>query len=346
MTKYIGMDAHSSTCTFCVMNEKGQEIDNTTLETNGRLLVKYLRNIEGKKKLTFEECELSHWLYGILNKEVDELMVCNPVANRQYKKAKTDKLDARNLAKLLRGGFLTGVFHDGSQRECFRRLMSGYQDLVEESVRLKNRYKSLFRKSGTRIKGESLYNDESLLDGLEHSDSRFIGRQTYHLLGKMEKSRQDYLKEIMLHSRHFKEIKYLKSIPGIGNIQAAKIVSQVVDPKRFANKYKYFSYCGLVRHQRESGEKSYGSTKIWGNRILKCVYKMAGHATLKGNSGLRKYYDLLRSRGTSHKNAYNAVCRKIAAISLSTWKNNRKYDDNLITQAVETGKTSCEESIR
>ena len=63
MTKHIGLDAHSSTCTFNVTDERGREIDNTTLETNGRLLVKYLRGIGGIKKLTFEECELSNWLY-------------------------------------------------------------------------------------------------------------------------------------------------------------------------------------------------------------------------------------------------------------------------------------------
>src|SRR3989344_3991734 len=116
MKNYIGLDAHSSTCTLSVMNEDGQEIDNTTLETNGRLLVSYLRGIKGVKALTFEECELSHWLFGILRPEVDTLLVCNPIANAEYKKAKTDKLDARKLAKLLRGGFLTPVFHDGSGR--------------------------------------------------------------------------------------------------------------------------------------------------------------------------------------------------------------------------------------
>lgn len=73
MTKYIGLDAHSSTCTFNVTDERGCEIDDVTIETNGRLLVKYLRSIEGVKKLTFEECELSNWLYEILSSEVDEL---------------------------------------------------------------------------------------------------------------------------------------------------------------------------------------------------------------------------------------------------------------------------------
>src|SRR3989337_2426177 len=97
MIKYIGLDAHSSTCTFNVTDERGREVDNTTIESNGRLLVKYLRGIEGVKKLTFEECELSNWLYEILRPEVDELIVCNPVANKDYKKVKTDKMDARNL---------------------------------------------------------------------------------------------------------------------------------------------------------------------------------------------------------------------------------------------------------
>ena len=86
-----------------------------------------------------------------------------------------------------------------------------------------------------------------------------------------------------------------------------------------------------MRHKRISDGKGYGSEKIWGNRILKCVYKMAGHSVLKGNSGLRKYYDYLRSKGISHDNAYNAVCRKIAAISLSVWRKSKKYNDRLIT---------------
>ena len=331
MTKHIGLDAHSSTCTFNVTDERGREIDNTTLETNGRLLVKYLRGIGGIKKLTFEECELSNWLYEILNPEVDELLVCNPVANKDYKKIKTDKMDARNLAKLLRGGFLIPVYHDGSSRERFRSLMSAYQDLVEEAVRLKNRYKSLFRKEGKKIKGETLYNDESFLEGLKRCDFKFIGSQIYHLIEKMEQGRKEYLKEIFKYSKGFKEIKYLKTIPGIGQIQAAKITSQVIDPKRFADKYKYYSYCGLVRHKRISDGKEYGSRRIWGNRILKCVYKMAGLSALKGNSGLRKYYDYLRSKGISHDNAYNAVCRKIAAISLSVWRNSERYNDEIIT---------------
>lgn len=328
--KYIGIDAHSSNCVLSVMKKDGTELDNVSIETNGRLLISYIRSIEGQKKLTFEECELSQWLYEILKDEVDETLVCNPVANRDYKRAKTDKLDARRLANLLRGDFLTPVYHDGSEREQFRGLMSGYQALVEEAVRLKNRYKSLFRKDGQMIKGTAIYNDESLLEGLDRNDLKFVGQRLYSLMVPMEEARQKYVVEIKKTNKRFKEIRYLKTLPGIADIQAAKIVSQVIDPNRFASKYKFYSYCGLARHKRNSAGKDYGSKKIHGNRVLKCVYKMAGKSALNGSSGLRRYYDHLLTKGVSETNAYNAVCRKIAAISLSIMKNNRRYDDHMI----------------
>jgi len=250
MVKYIGMDAHMSTCTFCVTDERGRELDNTTIQTNGRLLVNYVRSVKGEKKLAFEECELSGWLYELLNAEADELIVCNPVENTQYKKKKTDKLDARKLSKLLRGDFLSPVYHDGSQRERFRALMSGYKDLVQENTRLKNRYKSLFRKSGIRIEGESIYNKPTLLAQLDRPDLVFTARHIYEAIQQIERSLEEYKQVIPRSKRHFPELELLTSVPGIGYIQAAHIISQVISPERFRSKYKYFAYCGLVRHKK------------------------------------------------------------------------------------------------
>ena len=334
MKKYIGLDAHSSTCSFCVMEKTGKIVDTAKIVTNGRLLREYVRNVSGEKSITFEECELSSWLYEMFKNEDCKMLVCNPVENRQYKKAKTDKLDARQLADLLRGNFLKPVYHDGSDREKFRDLMSGYQDLIEDSVRIKNRYKSLFRKEGKRFLGEKIYKDASLLEGLKRKDFQFVGKQMYSLMERMESSRQEYIVEIKKYVRKFKEIRVLKTLPGIKDIQAAKIVAQVIEPGRFKNKHKYFSYCGLVRHKQISGDRTYGDKKIWGNRTLKCVYKMAANSALKGDNVFKKYYEHLRRNGTGHKNAKNAVSRKIAAISLILWKKNVKFKEEMVTNGI------------
>ena len=335
MTKYIGLDIHSSTCSFCVLNDAGEILDQRDIVSNGRLLIDYVQSIEGHKKLALEECELSAWGHELFINRVDELIVCDPVKNGTYKRAKTDKLDAKNLAALLRGGFLSSVYHDGSKRQHFRALMSGYQDVVDTGVRMKNRYASLFRKAGMRQSGSAFYGDESLLDDLPRPDQRFVAKSFYGMIGSIEEQRETYLNEIKKMSHGFREIKLLKTIPGIGDIHAARIVSQVVTPERFKSKYKFFSYCGLVRQVQSSGGKDYPGARIHGNRVLKCVYKMAAHSAINGSSALREYYDRLRGQGLSAKAARNAVSRKIAAISLAVWKHGSKYNDAMILESVK-----------
>ena len=338
MKKYIGMDAHSSICVFSVVDEKGTEVNQAKIATNGLLLVEYIRSIKGSKKLVFEECELSAWLFETLHGEVDELIVCNPTRNQQYKKAKTDKLDAQNLARLLRGGFLTPVYHDGSKTEWLRALMSGYQDVVDTGVSVKNRYKSLFRKAGLPARGTKLYDDSSLLEDLPRPDQRFVGHSFYRLLEALEKEREQYVAAIGKLGRTFPEIKLLKGIPGIGDISAAKIIAQVISAQRFKDKHKFWSYCGLVRHRMESGGHVYGSRRGWGNRTLKCVFKMAAKSVLTGENELRAHYDELRAKGTSDKSARNAVSRKLAAITLSILKTRRPYDETrILSQAEQAG---------
>ena len=318
MYKYIGLDAHSSTCTLCVVDANGVELDMATIVTNGRLLVEYIKSLGGTIVVTFEECDLSIWLFELLKNHVHRVVVCNPAANVEYKKNKTDKLDARNLAKLLRGGFLRPVFHDGSSREKFRMLVSGYEDVIQESVRLKNRLKTLRRR-------DKLYGAKTA-----STHARFIEARMVDQINLFNDIRLTYKDELKKHVRQFKEAKYLMSLPAIKEIQASKIIAHVVDPARFRDKYKFWSYCGLVKHKRISGGRLYGSKRAYGNRTLKCVFKMAAHSALKSDGALRRYYEAMRDRGLSDSAARNAVARKIAAIALSLWKNGRKYDEQKV----------------
>ena len=319
-TKYIGLDAHSSTCTFCVLDAQGTELEIKTIVTNGRLIIDYLQSLGKNITITFEECDLSFWLFDILHNHVSKVIVCNPAANVQYKRAKTDKLDARNLANLLRGGYLKPVFHDGSVREKFRMILSAYEDTVQESTRIKNRIQAVLRRSRIHSKTSAT------------GDAAFILKQFCERLEDIDRIRGEYQAKLTVQVKQFKETKYLVSIPGIAYIQAARIIAQVVDPHRFKNKYHFFAYCGLVRHPRQSAGRSYGYVRIFGNRMLKCVFKMAAQSSLKGDGCLRQYYDALRAKGLADQSARNAVARKIAAITLSVWRNKKPFNEQMILE--------------
>lgn len=328
--RYIGCDAHIASCTFHVIDREGKSLDWRTIETNGAKLVSYLRGIPGEKKLVIEETNLSRWLHSILSPEVDELVVCNPLMNRLLEQGpKTDRVDALKLAQLLRGGFLQPVFHQGDPREELRDLVSGYLDLIQDFVRLKSRYKALFRSQGIQKKGPAVYEGESFLKELGKGSKHFVGEKVFERIREMEKQRHLFVQEMKRQEKRFPEIRFLKTIPGIKTIQACKIVAMVVTPDRFPNKYKFFSYCGLVKHPRESGGKDYGKRKGWGNPVLKSVFRTAGLVVLRGSSSLRRDYDRLLTKGVPHYAAYNATCRKIASLALALWKKKEKYKDDL-----------------
>ena len=323
-TKYIGIDVHSSTCSLCVMNAEGVELDNKTILTNGRLLIDYLKTLGDNIALAFEECDLSGWLFDIFQKHFSRIIVCHPAANAEYKRAKTDKLDARHLADLLRGGYLKSVFHDGSEREKFRVLISNYEDTVCDIVRMRNRLGAVNRRA--RLSDKK--------DFLDHA--KFIQEHLSVQLTQSMQTKNDYQKRIQTFVKRFQETKYLISLPGIKYIQAAKIIAQIVDPRRFKNKYKFFAYCGLVRHPRISNNRSYGTNFIWGNRTLKCVFMMAAHSALRGDNALRTYYDLKRTQGLGEEDARHAVARKIAALTLSLWKNKQYFDGKKFLESLPT----------
>lgn len=321
-TKYIGLDAHSSTCTFCVLDSQGVELDNRTIVTNGRLIIDYLKSLGDDLVVAFEECDLSCWLFDILQKHIRKVVVCNPAANMQYKKKKTDKFDARNLANLLRGNYLKPVYHDGSDREKFRLLVSGYEDTVEESTRLKNQIQAIRRRTRSQSKT------------FGSGDPDFVLGQFSARLEHLSAMKSEYEKKLTESVKKFRETKYLITHPGIKYIQAAKIIAQVINPGRFKNKHRFFSYCDLVRHRRRSANRDYGNVRLYGNRSLKCVFKMAAHSVVKGDGCYRKYYEALRAKGLGDKSARNAVARKIAAVTLSLWRNKKLFKEQMILNSL------------
>jgi hypothetical protein len=59
-------DAHSTTCTFAVMGPSGRHLQEQVVETNGELLVEFVRSIPGERYLCLEEGAQSEWRYEVL----------------------------------------------------------------------------------------------------------------------------------------------------------------------------------------------------------------------------------------------------------------------------------------
>ena len=102
--KYIGMDVHQSHDLGAVMDVQGKLIMECLLETKAATIVEFIRGLHGTLSLTFEEGTSAAWLYDLLKPHVSRLVVCDPRRNALLKDgSKSDRIDARKLAELLRG---------------------------------------------------------------------------------------------------------------------------------------------------------------------------------------------------------------------------------------------------
>jgi transposase len=321
---YIGLDWAQSNMAIARMTKENVQTKVINVASSLKELQLYLSRLKGQKILTFEETSTSQWLYVELKNYVDEILICDPYRNHLLSEgAKTDELDAIKLVQLLKANLLKPVFHSAEGYIDLRKLVSGYEDVVKAGVRLKNQRSSLFRAQGKEKTEKKLTHrmESFVLEGVDQSIEAY----------ESEKGR--YEREMERQRRKHLMIRNLDGIFGIGVIGAVKIVARVVDARRFEDKGKWLSYCGLVRHEKLSGGKSYGWRGSRYCRTLKSVFKTAALSVLhsKSRNCFKDYYEfLLKAKHAAEHEARHAVARKIAVIAWAVMKSGKAFDPQKI----------------
>jgi transposase len=335
-TQYIGLDAHSKTCTGVVMDSKGKILKKEVFPTSERELLRFVDSVKRPRVLTFEEMNIAQWLYVLLKDRVDQVQVAHAPHLTKQRGAKTDFLDAQRLAQETRLGTITNVYHDDGPMFELRALVKSHQDFTKDMVKSMNRYKAFLRARGLFRHDKSVYSDESLLEAIKKPNDRFVAENIFRHITATREIKKSYEEKLQAIAKKWPIISKLCDIPGIGFLRATMIVSIICSGDRFTDKHKLWAYCGLVRHKEISDGKVYGNKKIKGSSDLKCVFTGAATSVLCGNSSLRVYYDRLRSKGVSDRDAKRAVARKIAAIVLMIMKTGKSYDERVAIANEET----------
>lgn len=316
---YIAIDWAKATMAIARMTHDSDRIYSVDCKSDIKEVKTYLSRLKGKRILTFEESTPAKWLYLELKPHVEEVLVCDPHRNRLLLEGpKTDPIDAGKMAQLLRAGLLKPVFHTTDALSELRILVSGYDDLVKEIVRLKNQREAFFMLRG-----------KTSQDTFEEGDvSRMIVDGKDRALELLEEERERHLKEFSKMKRQYPAIRHLESIPGIGIINSVKIMAAIIDIRRFVDKGHFLSYCGLVRLEKLSGGRSYGFRIPRHHRGLKCAFKTAALANLKMKGRLKEYHDyLIREKLYAPHNARHALCRKIATIAYGVLKEGKPFNE-------------------
>lgn len=309
---YVSLDWSERTMAIAIMATG--ESSPSVWETRSDVahLQRYLSSLGGRIILTFEESTAAHWLYGKLMPFVERLIVCNPGYNRLLCRGpKNDSIDAAKLCLLLRQGSLKEVYHSSSRLYELRLLVSGYDDTVRAGVVAQNQLKALDRGRQTASRSGSLI--------VEQLQARI---DLYH------KEKRQYELSFARWIKRTPVLRQLKRLPGIGFRGAVKILGYVIDARRFPTRGHYWSYCGLVWHQKMSGGRRYGRRRPQYNHVLKAVYKTAALAAIHGSNGIADYYQDLLKAGRAPHNARHAVARYLARLTYGILKQATEHNNS------------------
>jgi len=342
MDRYIGLDAHSQTCTFAVTGPSGKRLREQVVETNGKLLVDFVKSIAGTKHLCLEEGTHSEWLYELLKPHVDEIVVVQPLRKAGQK---SDSIDSWALAEQIRRG-TTGatVFKAPGIYSELRAAVRAHRVLIADLVRSKNRVKAIYRSRGLQGMGTEVYDPEERDKWLKKLPAHqrklaVVLSSELDALTEVHATAESWLLE---EAARCSIVKQLATAPGIGMIRAAQIVAIVVSPNRFRTRQQLWSYCGLGIVSRSSSDWMRDGRGDWVRRetsqtrglnrnrhpVLKAIFKGAALNVVLSmhKHPLHQDYQRMIDAGIKPTLARITVARKIAAAVLAMWKNKEEYD--------------------
>ena len=342
--KYIGMDVHKEAIVIAVLNGSGKLVMESIVETKTSSILQFVHGLRGELHVTWEEGTWAAWLHDLLQPHVHQVLVCNPRRNALLKEgSKNDKVDARKLADLLRTGMLRPVYHGEHGLRTLRELGRSYQTISQDLNRVMNRLKALYRGWGIPCAGTQVYalhSREEWLNKIPHAGVRRRTELLYEQLDGLQGLRRNLRPELLAESRKHKAAKLLRQIPCIGPIRAARLLALMQTPHRFRSKRQLWTYSGLgiethdsaqYRYVRGQLQRSKKPQQIRGlnrnhNHAMKEIFKGAATRASCGVGPLRNFYVALLAKGMKPEMARLTLARKMAAITLTLWKKEERFD--------------------
>lgn len=331
----IGLDIHKRTVTFCEKRADGVTVDSGTFPAHRQGLTAWAESRRSPWAGGMEATLFTGFVYDVLAPYAVDLQVGHPLQLRaiSWAKHKSDKIDARTLANLLRADLFPACYMASPLVRELRRVLRYRNFLVRQAVAMKNRTTGILMEVGvqydsSRIHRQGYFYD--LLDTLEETPRsvRELLRTTRSGLELFQAAQKRLLDALKGHAHIRERVARLMSIGGVGEMTALTWALEIDDPARFSNLKKAQSYCGLCSGRNESaGKNKRAPLSKQRNPHLQTILIEAAKLAPRWNAQLADVHARALERGYNRNRATCAVARKLVAYLMAVDKSGQAYED-------------------
>lgn len=320
----------------------GTELKNYSQNASPRELYEHLSNTyPGAEYYTvYEAGYCGFWIHEELTKMGIKNIVVNPAdvpTKHKEKVRKTDRIDARKLARELEKGNLEGIYIPSKFHQELRSLCRLRSHLVTDQTRMKNRIKAHMAFFGKSLPAE----DES-----KHWSAKFIkylrevkfsypmGKRTLEILldelGNIRKAIVAVTKALREYAKPFAYEEIVKrlysTVPGVGYTTAISFYTEIMDIQRFPDIAHLASFVGFTSMSDSSGEEEndLGMT-VRRNKYLRTLLIEAAWIAIRVDPAMYLYFSNQLKKGKERKKVITAVAKKLLSRMRHVWLYNQDY---------------------
>jgi transposase len=337
MRQFIGCDAHKRYSVFVAMNENGETGRALQVEHDRGQFRRFLQELPKGSLIALEASGHYYWIVDEMEAAGHCPQLTNPLRAKQMmgNRKKTDKVDARALALLLRNGTLPTVWIPPAELRDQRALLRSRMFLVHQRTSLKNRIHGAFGRYNVAMTAQDLFSLEGRLEAQEQ-----LPRLPTYTRQSVERelAAVDFLElQIEQIEQELEAIRssnpngdLLRTLPCVGPILSMVMTLEIGNVERFAGPGHLASYCGLVPRVISSG----GRTRMGRicqdvNHYLRWAFVEAGNLVVMSQRRLagRHVVKLYRKvhRKHCHQKAVVAVGRHLAEAAYWVLKRQEVY---------------------
>jgi transposase len=316
----VGIDLHRNRSHIAVIDEDGELSLSRRIVNDRTTFLELLGGLEGESSIAVEATYGWEWLAELLEDAGYDIHLAHPLRTRAIAAArvKTDAVDAKTLAHLLRADLLPEAYVAPRDLRDLRELLRHRIALTGMRSAIKNRVHAILAKHGITRQHTDLFGKggREFLAQLQLRDApRRRLDSLLSLVCDFDREITETTKEIEARAKTDDRVDVLTQIRGVGRYTAMLIIAEVGEIDRFPDARHLCAWAGLTPTVRSSdGKARLGHISRQGSPALRWALVEAAQKCTTGGGPLREQFERITKR-RGRKVAKVAVARQILTLS-------------------------------
>lgn len=288
---YVGLDVHKETVDISVFLNSRQEPEfEKKMNNDYRKIISQMRKLQetGDVTVCYEAGCMGFTLKRAFDEAGIECRIVSPgkLPRKPGDRIKTDKRDARILAKTLRSGEAEGIYIPTVEDEAARDYIRARDDVKQELKRVKQQLLKFLLRLGHEYETKVYWTGKhrqwmkglTFSQGLHHETFETYYTRMLEIEERLVLMESKII-EIAQSEKYRGSVNLLRCFKGIDYLVALAIVSEIGDFKRFPNAESFMAYLGLVPREYSSGDKRRqgGITKSGNGHLRRLLVEASWH---------------------------------------------------------------------